>query len=369
MLVRSFSAASTPPVPHPTSSSRSDGSPSTSSSNAATSRRLPTNHQWSSSRRYASSIAAASIVRSAVEGGARYVLLLRPRHVEDPLARPPDAEALDRGDHRGPEAPELVRRLVLEVEERADVTEVDEEALRPRQEVVVGHDVYDLEIRVREEPVHLRLRVAELREPESLPTEPPDGVAGPQRRVHDEAAKGVVERDDHEEEAVRLQHAMDLAEERLRPVLEVLGNVGRERGVEHAVAERRGEGVGAREVHPGIVLARDGERPPAVVDAEGAVPELLEERHPATRPAPGLEDAKPAAAEVLAERRCRHLVALDRREVDVVIRPSRMILGPVLLGVGLVEPLRDLVPEILLEHAIVPARRDCGKSTARAVAA
>src|SRR5207245_10436495 len=105
--------------------------------------------------------------------------------------------------------------LVLEVEERADVTEIDEEPLRPRQEVIVGHDAYDLEIRVREEPVHLRLRVAELGEPESLPTEPPSGVAGPQRRVHDEAAEGVVERADHEEEAVRPRPAMDLGEERL----------------------------------------------------------------------------------------------------------------------------------------------------------
>src|SRR5438445_7590662 len=187
MRVRSFSAASTPPVPHPTSSSRSDESPSMSSSNEATSSRLPTNHQWSSSRRYASSIAAASIVRSAVEGGARCVLLLRPRHVEDPFARPPDAEALDASNHGGPEAPELVRRLVLEVEERADVTEVDEEALRPRQEVVVGHDAYDLEIRVSEEPVHLRLLVAELSETESLHAEPPLGLARPTRTASDAA--------------------------------------------------------------------------------------------------------------------------------------------------------------------------------------
>src|SRR5262249_51017103 len=118
---------------------------------------------------------------------------------------------------------------------------------------------------------------------------------------------------------------------------------------EGAGGMRGGGGVRTGEIHRRVVLACDPQRPPAVVDAEGAVPELLEERHPAARPASRLEDAHPAAAEELAERRRRHLVSLDRREMDVVVRLARGLLRPVLLRVGLVEALRDLLPEALFE--------------------
>src|SRR5579885_2303565 len=149
-------------------------------------------------------------------------LLPRAGHVEDARAGVPEADALDRADDRRPEAPELEGGLVLDVEEGAHVAEVAVQALRPRQEVVVGLDTEHLEARAREEAVHLGAGVAELGEAEPLAAELPEHVEGAQRRIHDQAAEGVVVGHDHEEEPARLEHAVDLAEERLGPVLEVL---------------------------------------------------------------------------------------------------------------------------------------------------
>src|SRR5262249_47694713 len=85
------------------------------------------------------------------------------------LARVPETAALDRADARRPERAELVRRLVLVVDERSHFAPVDEEALRPRKPEVVREHPQRLEVRAREEAVHLRLRVAELGNPRPRP--------------------------------------------------------------------------------------------------------------------------------------------------------------------------------------------------------
>jgi hypothetical protein len=128
----------------------------------------------------------------------------------------------------------------------------------------------------------------------------------------------------------------------------VLGDVGRERGVERAGLERGDERVAAHEVHVRIVLAGDAQRAPAVVDAERPVAHRFEEGHPAPRAAARLEDLEPPCR-VLAERRRRHLVLVDGGEMDVVVGLAGEVLRPALLRVGLVEAAGDLFAEILLE--------------------
>src|SRR5262249_19190896 len=173
--------------------------------------------------------------------------------------------------------------------------------LGPWQEEVVRLDAQGLEVRGAQEAVDLRLRVAELGEAQSLAAQLPQRVERAQRRVHDEAAEGVVEGDDEEEESSGFEDAVDLAEQLLRAVLEVLRDVRRERGVEGVVPVGRRQGVAAYEAHVGIVPAREPQRTPAVVDAEGLVSERLEEGHPAAAPAARLEDLPSRPGEVLAE--------------------------------------------------------------------
>src|SRR5262249_11780720 len=166
-----------------------------------------------------------------------------------------------------------------------------------------------------------------------------------------------------EEEPARFEHAVDLAEERLGPLLEVLRDVRRERGVEAAVAVRRLQRVGTHQLHVGIMLARHAQRPPAVVDGGGAFAQLREQRQPGAGAAARFEDAEPAATEELPEDRRRHLVLLDGREVDVVVLPAGRALRPVLLGVRLVEAVGDLFAEKLLEaHGSLGATGRTGRS-------
>src|SRR5262249_1020343 len=122
-------------------------------------------------------------------------------------------------------------------------------------------------------------------------------------------------------------------------------------------------GVRPHEEHVRVVLARHPQRAPAVVDAEGAVAELLEERHPAPGAAARFEDAEPAATEEFTEDRRRHLMLLAGRAVDVVVLAPGRVLRPVLLGVGLVEALGDLFAKELLE-----AHDSSARSAAAAVA-
>src|SRR5262245_61383102 len=301
--------------------------------------------------------------------------LPRAGDVEDAGAGVPQAGALHGADHRLPERPELERRLVLVVHEGADVAQIDEEPLGPGEEEVVRLDPDDVEIGGGEEAVHLGLRVAELGEPETLSARLPEPVEGPQRRVHDEAAKRVVERHDNEEEPAGLEHAVDLPEEHLGAVLEVLGHVRRERGVERVVTVWRVQCVGLDQTHVGIVPSREAQRTPAVVDSEGQVAERLEERHPPAAPASRLEDAQSLlAAEVLAEDRRRPLVVVDGREVDVEVAAAGVVFRPgLVLGVGLVQPRGDLAAEILLEahpaRSFAIARRGSSRSPSNAAVA
>src|SRR5215475_4704289 len=139
-------------------------------------------------------------------------LLLGTGDEEDPTARVPDAEGANEPGHGAAERAELVRRLGLVAHEAADVAEIAEQALRPRRDEVVGAHVDDLEVGAPQKPLHLGARIAKLGEAEAAAAPLPDLPQGHEHGVHDVAAEGVVEWHHDEEQAVRLEHPVNLAE-------------------------------------------------------------------------------------------------------------------------------------------------------------
>ena len=257
--------------------------------------------------------------------------------VEDPAEQPAGAIQLPDGagsEHQG--------------------TEIEAEAFAPGKAEVVRFDMLDGKPAVAQKSGHLRARVTVFGECQRPSTPASERVVGLQKAMREQPAEGVVVGHGHDQQAARLQHAVNLAQEPLWTVGEVLGHVRREDGIEAGGGEGTVDGIAPDQAQVAVVGAGDAQRAGAVVDAEGAMPEALEESHPTPRAAARLEDPLAASGEHPPQRRHTGLALLDDRNVHIVVGAAGHFARPGLELVGLVEPVGELGANILLERHQLP---------------